>query len=122
MINGTYRVMVEVDIDKYEERRKFYDQLRAATFLPNEYWAGQSVTCPNYPPVERGVRFLDDNGDGKPDVIRGYHDYTVGTSTDEIQLNNSTPGSYVLTATTTWTGVIPDISQDGSGSVHYPGR
>ena len=29
MINGTYRVMVEADIDKYEERRKFYDQLRS---------------------------------------------------------------------------------------------
>jgi hypothetical protein len=29
MINGTYRVMVEVDIDKYEERRRFYDQLRS---------------------------------------------------------------------------------------------
>ena len=28
MINGMYRVMVEADIDKYEERRKFYDQLR----------------------------------------------------------------------------------------------
>jgi hypothetical protein len=28
MINGTYRVMVEAEIDKYEERRKFYDQLR----------------------------------------------------------------------------------------------
>jgi hypothetical protein len=27
MINGTYRV-VEADIDRYEERRKFYDQLR----------------------------------------------------------------------------------------------
>ena len=28
MINGTYRVMVETDVDKYEERRRFYDQLR----------------------------------------------------------------------------------------------
>jgi hypothetical protein len=31
MINGTYRVMVEAEIDKYEERRKFYDQLRGGT-------------------------------------------------------------------------------------------
>lgn len=28
MINGTYRVLVEADIQKYEERRKFYEELR----------------------------------------------------------------------------------------------
>ena len=28
IINGTYRPIVEVEIDKYEERRKYYDQLR----------------------------------------------------------------------------------------------
>lgn len=31
MINLTYRVIVEADIDRYEERRKFYDQLRGGT-------------------------------------------------------------------------------------------
>jgi hypothetical protein len=31
MINGTYRGMVEAEIDKYEERTKFYDQLRGGT-------------------------------------------------------------------------------------------
>lgn len=29
IINGTYRVMVEADCDKYEERRQYYEQLRS---------------------------------------------------------------------------------------------
>ena len=42
-----------------------------------DYWAGTSTTTyNNYPPWERGVRFLDVNADGKADVVRGYFDST----------------------------------------------
>ena len=53
-----------------------------------DYWAGTSTsTYNNYPPWERGMRFVDTNGDGKADVVRGYFDSTTGTQATELLLN-----------------------------------
>jgi hypothetical protein len=65
MINGTYRVMVEIDLDKYEERKKFYEQLRGAALQIGRACEREQELLkqhPNYfPPVmEACVELLRD--------------------------------------------------------------
>jgi hypothetical protein len=86
-------------------------------YNPPEYWANGAQT--NTPPQERGTRYVDVNGDGKPDLVRGYYNYTNSTSAKTLYLNTySTSTSYGWTATTTWTGDLPLFDYDGSGSIH----
>jgi hypothetical protein len=63
IINGTYRVMVEVDVDKYDEREKFYRQLRAGvmqTQTASEHEQRFLKQHPNYvaPTLEACVELL----------------------------------------------------------------
>ncbi len=61
-------------------------------------------------PRERGIRFLDVNADGKADVARGYEDEANATTTNYLYLNTyATSTGYSWTASSTWTGVIPEF-------------
>src|SRR5262249_18348066 len=44
-------------------------------------------------PLERGVRYIDLNGDGKADVVRGYQNIIVGQeqTVESVEINNSSP-------------------------------
>src|SRR5262249_34021340 len=56
-----------------------------ASSPPPEYWAGTGY--PNSPPLERGVRYIDTNGDGKADVVRGWKDDSTGQTDYGIFFN-----------------------------------
>lgn len=97
------------------------------TFSPPDYWASGSN------PLERGVRYVDVNGDGKSDIVVGFKDNQAGTTTRAVYINNFATSSitYGWTATTTWgatpnfalktlnglytlsTGVFGDVNGDG---------
>ncbi|MBR0960891.1 LamG-like jellyroll fold domain-containing protein [Bradyrhizobium japonicum] len=87
-----------------------------------DYWSSgvSSASCPNGPPAliyERGVRFLDINGDGKADVVTSFHNYTTGADTTGLYLNTyATSTGYGWTSMAT--GTIPTFGEDGSGSIH----
>jgi RHS repeat-associated protein len=84
--------------------------------VPPDYW---STTSGVFSPVERGVRYLDVNGDGKADVVHEFYNYTSNITNDALYLNTySTSTGYGWTATTTWNGVIPTVAEDGSGTIH----
>ena len=83
--------------------------------LPPEYWSGFSGT---YTPIEQGVRYLDINGDGKADIIRGDVDHYAGTTTNEMFLNGYATSTGYAWPGTTWTGVMPQfvLKSDSSHS------
>lgn len=74
--------------------------------VPPQYWA--VGTGPN----EQGTRFMDVNGDGKPDLIRGYGDDFAGGATHSLYLNaySTTTGSFAWNASTTYSGTIPSFA------------
>jgi len=81
------------------------------TFTPPDYWAS-GPTSPLYG-QERGVRYLDLNGDGKADVIRSYQDTVTGhpAGTQYIDLNSySTSTGYGWTLATAG-GTFPILAQ-----------
>jgi hypothetical protein len=84
------------------------------SYVPPDYWAD----LPPLTPRERGVRLIDVNGDGKPDIVRGYHNYTTGTDTVARYINGSSGTSFSFTSSSTYSGVIPAFDVDGSGPVH----
>ena len=102
------------------------NQLTSPSITPPEYWAleGASTT-----PVERGTRYLDINGDGKADVVRGWQDAVGTTTTYQIWLNayasptyswSGAPGTtsipafaYQNASTTMTTGIFGDVNGDG---------
>jgi hypothetical protein len=67
------------------------------TVNPPDYWA--SLTSP----IERGVRYVDVNADGKADVVRGWKDDVNPSSLFAVYLNtySTTTNSYSWTATST---------------------
>jgi Glycine-rich domain/Salmonella virulence plasmid 65kDa B protein/FG-GAP-like repeat len=88
---------------------------------PPEYWA--YLPYP-YSPVERGVRYLDVNGDGKADVVRGWVDDQAGTSNFGIHYNEyaTSTGTYGWTATSTvYQGVIPTFAKNTSAGLVLTG-
>jgi hypothetical protein len=68
---------------------------------PPEYWA--TTPYPPGPPVERGVRYLDINGDSMADVVRGWQDLSTG-QTDYAIYNNT-----YATSTGTYSGIIDKL-------------
>ncbi|MCL9972176.1 MAG: FG-GAP-like repeat-containing protein, partial [Candidatus Pacebacteria bacterium] len=96
----------------------YVDQTTNVTPSIPEYWAtGTSQPVP----VEQGVRYLDVNGDGKPDLIRGYENDHTGNTSEHIYLNTYTPATgYGWTASTTFQGDVPPFAWFGNpgASVH----
>ena len=89
---------------------------------PPEYWA--SPPYPASPPAERGVRYLDINGDGKADVVRGWVDDQAGNSDFAIYYNQYNPSTntYAWTATSTsYGGSIPTLAKKTSGGLILTG-
>ncbi|QHP67453.1 hypothetical protein EI171_08440 [Bradyrhizobium sp. LCT2] len=64
-----------------------------------EYWAAYPPSTVS--PVERGTRFVDINGDGKPDVVRGWQDVRTGfeQTVQSVSINSSS-----VMAGCTWGG------------------
>ncbi|MCP1846752.1 MULTISPECIES: glycine-rich domain-containing protein [unclassified Bradyrhizobium] len=54
-----------------------------------DYWASNPPST--YSPLERGVRYIDVNGDGKPDVVRGWQDVRTGLeqTIQSVSINSS---------------------------------
>ncbi|MBI2612527.1 VCBS repeat-containing protein [Candidatus Kaiserbacteria bacterium] len=93
-----------------------------ASHAPPEYWA--STGYPNQVPLERGVRYLDINGDGKADAVRGWIDDSAGTSDYAIYNNqySTTTDTYGWSATSTsYTGNIPTFAKKTSGGLYLTG-
>ena len=91
-------------------------QLGSAT---PDYWAGTSTTpYNNYPPWERGIRFVDVNADGKADVVRGYYDNSLHTQYNELLLNTyaTSTGTYSWTSTSTASTSIPTFAYSAGGT------
>jgi len=86
-----------------------------------EYWAELSSLTP----LERGVRYIDINGDGKADVIRGWVDDQAGNSDFAIYKNthaSSTSDRFSWTATSTnFTGSVPTFAKRTSGGLVLTG-
>jgi hypothetical protein len=63
------------------------------TISPPDYWATYPPTP--YTATERGVRYADVNGDGKPDIIRGYQDIGTGheQTIQSVSINSSSVAS-----------------------------
>ncbi len=72
-------------------------------YVPPDYWGYLSTA------QERGVRFLDVNGDGKTDLLKGFQNDQAGTTTTNLYINtfSTSTGSYSWIASTTFSGVIP---------------
>ncbi|ANV99357.1 hypothetical protein LMTR13_03350 [Bradyrhizobium icense] len=93
----------------------------SASLPPPEYWA-DIVTV--YSPLERGVRYIDINGDGKADAIRGWVDDQAGNSDFAIYTNQyaTSTNSYSWTATSTnYTGSIPTFAKRTSAGLILTG-
>ncbi len=73
--------------------------------VPPDYWGYYGSA------QERGVRYVDVNGDGKPDVVTGYQNDQTGTTTSSLSVNNyaTSTATYGWTASTTYNGTIPDF-------------
>jgi YD repeat-containing protein len=101
------------------------DNSSQLTLTPPDYWASTGQYCQNcadpHMPLERGVRYVDANADGKADIVGREYNYTTFTDNFiEMYLNGySTSTGYAWTATSSYSGVIPAFDQDGSGSTHH---
>jgi hypothetical protein len=71
------------------------------------YWAVSTSTSDNYTPQEQGVRLIDTNADGKPDLIVGYKNGSTETFAEYLNQYSATTSSYSWTSTSTWLGSIP---------------
>jgi hypothetical protein len=90
---------------------------------PPEYWGTPLSDCPWTAPVERGVRFVDVNADGKADYVQGRNDaFAVTTGAWINTYSTSTGYSWSGTATGTipyfnysdvTTGIFGDVNGDG---------
>jgi hypothetical protein len=71
-------------------------------------------------PTERGVRYLDVNGDGKADVVRGWVDDVAVTSNYAIYVNNyaTSSATYNWSATTNYNGSIPTFAKRTSAGLY----
>lgn len=89
---------------------------------PPEYWA--TTPFQTTQPFERGVRYIDVNGDGKADVARGWVDAQAGTSNFGIHYNEyaTSTGTYSWTATSTnYLGEIPTFAKRTSDGLVLTG-
>ena len=95
----------------------YIDQENSTGYYQNQavsdYWAQNNPYYVN--PVENGLRFLDVNGDGKADLVKGFKDDLAGTYTQSIQLSNYPSGGYSWTATTSYSGLVPAFGYKSSG-------
>jgi hypothetical protein len=76
-----------------------------------DYWAGTGTSTYNqYPPWERGVRFLDVNADGKADVVRGYFNIATGSQATSLLLNaySTTTNTYSWVSANTSIATLPN--------------
>ena len=87
---------------------------------PPEEWSnsGGGAPLPTYLADERGVRYLDVNADGKPDVVRGIKDDYAATTTKQIYENTyAATSTYGWTNGISWSGTIPEFAYK-SDSTH----
>jgi hypothetical protein len=105
----------------------FVDNAPTAIAVPNsttptpDYWA---ILPQPYTPQERGVRYIDANGDGLPDVVRGWIDDIHSTSDYAIYQNQyaTTTGTYGWSATTTsYSGTVPTFAKETTGGLFLTG-
>lgn len=83
------------------------------TTIP-EYWAS------GYSGLERGVRYIDVNGDGKADIVRGYRDDVSPSNTAyALYLNaySATSSTYNYTSTSTVSDAIPFSIKTSAGNI-----
>lgn len=83
------------------------------SFSPPLVWAASSN---GFVPYEDGVRYVDINGDGRPDLIEGVYNYSTGTYTNALYLNQYAPSAGYAWSSTTATGVVPPFEQFFNGS------
>ena len=102
-VNGNGRNDIAVFFDNGGAKGNWY--LDQANYYQNQtvprHWA--TVSGGVYSAIEEGTRFLDVNGDGKADVVKGYRDDQASTMTTEMYLGDGSS----WTATTTFIGNIP---------------
>ena len=83
---------------------------RSANNTSYEYWtfSNPDQGANEYPPLERGVRFFDANGDGKADIVKSVK--TGSSSYDRVYYQNTYNGSYSWASTSLAQGTIPAFS------------
>src|SRR5262245_20675080 len=71
------------------------------TVVPPNWWSSYYAT-----PQERGVRYLDVDGDGKADIVHGLWDDVNSTSTQLLWRNIYAPSTYAWATTTASSTVV----------------
>ena len=121
--NSTY-VVSDVNGNGINDTSQFPDSGSSGSVYYDNASDATSVTIPagwtytgGYP-NETGVRFIDVNGDGRADVIKGVQTNPGPVITHELYINAS--GSS-WTASTTYDGSIPNFAVLGPGSAQTTG-
>ena len=103
-------------------------QDNSASFSPSipDYWATDpycSGCTDTHMPIERGVRYLDINADGKVDIVGA--EYSVVGAGSQLLLemfrntySTSTGYGWTSVASTSYAGVIPNFSEVGGSGLH----
>lgn len=88
-----------------------------------DYWSTIDIHA-LFSPVERGVRYIDVNGDGKADVVRGWVNDQAQNSDFAIYTNqySTSTGAYSWSATSTnYSGSIPTFAKITSAGLILTG-
>jgi hypothetical protein len=87
-----------------------------ATTPGGVYWAVSTSTSDSYTPQELGVRLIDTNADGKPDLVVGYRNGGSETFAEYLNTYATSTGAYSWTSTSTWIGSIPHFGVASGGN------